>query len=371
MKRGIKKIAISTIFNVCNYGTVLQAYATQYILSQLGCESEIIRYIPERVTSKKVLLRTGGSSEKNILRNAFSIAVRLPGNILIRKIFNNFIKDNLVFTKRKYEDIEQIRENPPEADIFLTGSDQVWNSKYNEGIDHIYYLDFVPDGKKKIAYAASIGGEDFETSEKPEIKTLLDKYDHLAVREKSAQKAISNLGIDNVQQVVDPTLLLQTENWNNLLSKRKMKDKYLLLYILGRDKEIVEIGEVLAKERGLKIVKIGLDFILSSKVDLNDLLCTPNEFLGYFYYADYVLTNSFHGLSFILNFEKQFSIVLPKTFSTRLENPIYQFGLEDRIIKDKGDLERQKKFVDYALVNPKKEEAKAQSLQFLKIALEL
>lgn len=367
----MKKIAISTIFNVCNYGTVLQAYATQYILGQLGYKSEIIKYIPERVNSNKVLLRTGGASAKNIFRNVLSIAIRLPGNILMRKIFNNFLNNNIIFTKRKYENLEQIRENPPEADIFLTGSDQVWNSKYNAGIDYIYYLDFVPNGKKKIAYAASIGGEDFETDEKPKIKTLLEKYDYIAVREKSAQKAISNLSISNVQQVLDPTLLLQTENWTPLFSKRKMKENYLLLYILGRDKNIIEIGEVIAKERGLKIVKIGLDFIISSKVDKNDLLCTPNEFLSYFYYADYVITNSFHGLSFILNFEKQFSIVLPKTFSTRLESLLYQFGLEDRIIRDKDDIDRHKFFLDYELVNPKKEKAKEKSLEFLKIALEL
>ncbi|WP_347354485.1 polysaccharide pyruvyl transferase family protein, partial [Acetoanaerobium noterae] len=145
----MKKIAISTIFNVCNYGTVLQAYATQQLLNQLGYKSEIIKYIPKRVSSKNVLLKSGDSNAKSIIRNIASIVVRMPGNILIRKVFNDFIKEHLVYTESKYETVEQIRNNLPVADIFLTGSDQVWNSKYNEGIDYVYYLDFLPSGKKR------------------------------------------------------------------------------------------------------------------------------------------------------------------------------------------------------------------------------
>lgn len=366
----MKKIAISTIFNVCNYGTVLQAYATQQILNQLGYKSEIIKYIPKRVSSKNVLLKSGDSSAKNFLRNIASIVVRMPGNVLIRKVFNDFIKEHLVFTESKYETVEQVRKNIPEADIFLTGSDQVWNSKYNEGIDYVYYLDFLPSGKKRVSYAASIGGDDFEENEKSDIKRLLERYDYLSVREKSAQKAIQNLEINNVQHVLDPTLLLSAKSWNKLLTKRKTNDKYLLLYILGRDKSIINIGEAIAKERGLKIVKVGLDFILSSKVDNNDMFCTPNEFLSYFYYADYVITNSFHGLSFILTFNKQFSIVLPKRFATRLESPLYQFGLSDRIIANKSDLDRQKEFIHYANVNKELEKTKEESMYFLQNALE-
>jgi hypothetical protein len=365
----MKKIAIATIFHVCNYGTVLQAYATQNIIRQLGYDSEIIRYIPERVSARRAFLASGASGTKNFLRYAASVLVRLPGNMIMRKVFDDFTKNHLTFTESKYENAEQAEENPPNADAFLTGSDQVWNSKYNEGIDPIYYLDFVPTGKKRVAYAASIGGEDFEVQEKAQIRYLLGKYDALSVREKSAQQAILALGIEKVQQVLDPTLLLSVERWSKLFSKRKVADRYLLLYILGRDKTLVDIGEAIAKDRGLKIVKIGLDFILSAKVDKNDLFCTPNEFLSYFYYADYVITNSFHGLSFILNFNKQFSIVLPKTFSTRLESPLCQFGLEDRIITDACDLDRQKEWVDYGLVLNKFEKAKEDSLLFFKKAL--
>jgi hypothetical protein len=365
----MNKVAIATIVYISNYGTVLQAYATQQILRKLGYDSEIIQYLPKRVAAKQVLLACGSASTKNLLRRFASITVRLPGNLLIRKVFARFVQRYLHFTAAKYETAAQARENPPKADIFLTGSDQVWNSKYNEGIDCVYYLGFVPNGKKKVAYAASIGSEDYLEHEKQEIRRLLAEYDFLSVREKSAQQAIRALGINHVQHVLDPTLLLSVADWSKLFAKRKVKDQYLLLYILGRDKKLITIGETLAKERNLKIVKIGLDFIFSSKVARNDFFCSPNEFLSYFYHADYVVTNSFHGLSFILNFRKQFSIVLPQTFATRLESPLAQFGLERRIIRDDRDLAKQKKPVDYTRAEPQLQKAKEESIQFLKEAL--
>lgn len=366
----IKKVAISTIFYICNYGTVLQAYATQKILTQLGYSSEIIHYIPERASYNRLLLKSGDTNSLNRLINILSIIFRLPLNLLFLINFKRFTRKNLIFTKRKYKNTTQVMLNPPLADIYMTGSDQVWNSNYNEGIDSVYYLQFVPDSMKKISYASSIGADDFRTEEKIAIKKLLEKYDNISVREQSAKEAVNNLGITNVQQVLDPTLLLGLKSWKKIMSKRKIKQKYLLLYILGRDKEILETGKRIAKERNLKIVKIGLDFILSPKVCKNDFLCNPSEYLSYFYYADYVITNSFHGLAFSIYFNKQFSVILPKSYSTRLESIVNQFNLCDRIIRSEEDLEKQKEFIDYKAVNKELNRAKKASLHYLKKALE-
>lgn len=366
----MKKVAVSTIFYVCNYGTVLQAYATQQILDRLGYESEIIRYIPERLSNRRVLLSTGDASRSRALRNVVSIAVRTPGNIINRRIFDRFAEKHLTLTEKTYKNVQEVASSLPDAEIFMTGSDQVWNSRYNEGIDAVYYLSFVPEDKKKISYAASIGGDDFEEDEKIEIKRILERYDAISVREKSAKEAISALGIDGVEHVLDPTMLLYKDEWKKLVSPRRVNNRYLLIYTLGRDKTLIDIGAAIAKERGLKLVKIGLDFLWSLKLHKNDQFCTPNEFLSYFWYADYVVTNSFHGLCFSLNFDKQFSIVLPKTYATRLESLLEQFELTSRTVRSVGDLYHQKSSIDYTAVNKRIDDARRHSLSFLRNALQ-
>lgn len=104
----MKKVAVSTIFYVCNYGTVLQAYATQQILDRLGYESEIIRYIPERLSNRRVLLSTGDASRSRALRNVVSIAVRTPGNIINRRIFDRFAEKHLTLTEKTYKNVQEV-----------------------------------------------------------------------------------------------------------------------------------------------------------------------------------------------------------------------------------------------------------------------
>lgn len=362
----MRKVAIATIYHVANYGTVLQAYATQQLLASLGYESEIINYVPERLSFRRVMF---GSNRKSPIRRAASIVIRMPGNIAIRRIFDRFEKENLRFTKTRYKNAQQVRANPPEADVFLTGSDQVWNSQYNGGIDDVYYLNFQPAGTRKVAYAASIGGDDFEAREKGDIKRLLASYNAISVREKSAQEAVSALGIENVRQVLDPVLAIPPERWNRLMSQQRIYDGYLLLYVLGRDRTMLELGKAMARERNLKIVKVGLDWLMSPDVDRNDWFCTPNEFLSYFCHADYVLTNSFHGLALSLTFGKQFSVILPKKFSTRLESLLYQFGLQDRGVTQSADLKRSREYIDYRLVEKSLEQARHASVSWLAAAL--
>ena len=242
----MKKIIISTIFKVCNYGTVLQAYATQKFLQEQNYNVKILNYEQERLKTRNLLFTSNKdkTSIKNRLYRMLSILYRMPGNIIIKHKFNIFVKKYLKLTEKEYLNKEE--NNMPEADVYITGSDQVWNSDYNNGIDSVYYLKNVPNKTKKISYAASIGMEDFKQNEKEEIKELLKRYNSIGVRELSAQKAIENMKLD-AKVVLDPTFLLTKKEWNNIASDSIKENGYLLLYILGRDKTLIQYAETSAK----------------------------------------------------------------------------------------------------------------------------
>lgn len=369
-----KKVAILTFFFACNHGAVLQAYALQRLLDDLGYDSKIVRYIPRWGSSKGVLSSCTG---KSAIRKAASIAVRMPANMIRRRVFDRFLEGYLRCTERQYENVQQLGDNLPEADVFLAGSDQVWNSAITGGIDGVYYLNFVPPDKKKVAYAASIGTDDFEADEKPEIKRLLEQFDAISVREKSAQAAISNLGISDVKHVLDPTLAVPSDTWTSLMSKRRVRDSYLLFYCLeeGKRGRMLSIAEAMAREWNLRLVKIvakgGRDSLVAPRIDRNYWFCTPSDFVSYFRYANYVLTDSFHGLCFSLAFKKQFSVVLPEQRATRLDSLLCQFGLRDRVVVASDNLESQRDPIDYGLVNEVLERSRQESVDFLAEALRL
>lgn len=366
MKKKKKNILLTTLFGVSNYGTVLQAYATQLELKKLGYNCELLNYTQKRLSTFNVIKKSNRniSGIKSKLYVIASILFRAIPNIILKNNFSRFIKKNLNLTKdvmHEYNEVE-LNNHLNNYDCYITGSDQVWNSEYNGGIDYTYYLGFVPNNKNKISYASSIGMEDFRKSETAKIKELLSRYNKISVREISAQKALNNLKIKS-DLVLDPTMLISNEEWKTIESNIKIKRKYLLVYILGRDKSIINIAKKIAKEKNLKIVKIGLDFIYSKNIYKNYQFASPNDFIYLFRHADFILTNSFHGIAFSVNFNKQFLAVSPKTYNTRLVSILSLFDLSNNLIKDEnyGEIEK----IDYEVINKKLELYRNHSRQFL------
>lgn len=206
-----KKISVITLHRIVNYGSVLQAYATQEVLEKKGYDVEFIDYYPERMHMLGMLKRIKNKGDKFkksfIIRNVARI-IMFPSYILRFKRFHSFIKEKLNLSNMVYKNDEDFIKNPPKADFYCTGSDQVWNSGWNEKIDHPFFLDFETNGKKCFAYAASFGKGKLEDWEKEETKELLKKYSNIAMREKSGVEILENLGIHNGINVLDPTLLL-------------------------------------------------------------------------------------------------------------------------------------------------------------------
>lgn len=364
----MKKVIVATILKVCNYGTALQVYATQTILQKLGFNVEILNYKQKRLENNKLLFKSDKAKTtiKNRIYRILSIIYRMIPNIIIKNKFEKFLTQYINLTPKECTSFEEVNDNYINADAYITGSDQVWNSNYNEGIDKVYYLDFVPNNVKKISYAASIGMDNFKEEEKENIQMLLKKYNSISVRELSAKSAIKNLGL-KVQVVLDPTLLIPRQEWINISNKKVNEEKYLLLYILGRDKTLLKYAQEIAKGRNLKIVKVGLDFIHSKIVNKSYSYATPNDFISLFINASYIITNSFHGIAFAINFNKQFIAIPPKSYQTRLNSILSLFDLEDRMIVNQKLINL--KDIDYGQVNQKLDKMRNSSINFLRKSL--
>ena len=323
----MKKAAVITLHYIRNYGSVLQTFATQYMFEKLGYSVEIIDYIRPNMRNDG-RKKAGG----NILRNV----VYTVENWFINRVCTAFLQKYVHLT-RNYEDYQALAAEPPGADVYITGSDQTWNSEYNGGVLPAYYLDFAPGGCKRIGYSVSIGMNNFPDEEKAQIKSYIEKYDAVSVRDKRAKYLLKDLGYQNVEQVIDPTLALSREDWCPLFSKKMIRGKYILIYKLNRNPLLEEYAKKLAKETGCKIVRV--TYWLSNLFHGGKGIFCPNvgAFLSLIDNAEYVLTDSFHCTAFSLNFHKNIYVFYPGKYSSRLQSVLELTGTEHRVIRDTAE----------------------------------
>lgn len=331
------KVSIITILDNTNYGTYLQALATGMAIKSLGHEVEIIHYTRPCMTPK------GNSKaiyeDRGFIRWFYRCVLKYSRkSYQLKKLDMDFLKCYLPVTS-EYIGFKPLVVNPPQADVYITGSDQVWNSFYNRGIDKSYYLDFVPEGKKRISYAASIGMPNFPENEVDETKRLLEKYQYITVRELSAKKILESLGVAS-EVVLDPTLLLDKVAWSEIAERYAFKEPepYLLTYSVEYGKEdsyIKHYAKLIAEKKGLKLYHItygGKPF--DNYYDKVFTYATPDQFLNLMLHASFIVVSSFHGTAFSINFNKPFITVSPKKFNSRVMSLLQITGLESRVVTD-------------------------------------
>lgn len=340
------KLAIITLHRLYNYGSVLQAYATQRIFERKGYDTVVIDYITEQRTLKRQLFGKRPHGLKGTIHRLFK-----PFSIFIKEqTFGRFIKKNLNITQRcvTFEDLQKL----PPFDIYVTGSDQTWNSFYNEGVDRGFFLDFT-DSNEKYAFAASFGKNELDPSEKEQTKQYLSKYKAISTREIQGKKILDDLGFTKSVCIIDPTLQIDKQEWLSISSKRLIKKKYVILMLLYQeDNGATEYARKIADDKGFELVKISWEFFKPKLVDKLMTHRTPNEFLSLFNYAEFVVTNSFHGLAFSINLNKQFVIVPRNEFNSRINSLLSICGLESRLVKSMDDVLREaNSIIDYQIVN--------------------
>ncbi len=331
------KVSIITLHHVRNFGSMLQTYATQYVLEKHKVKVEVINFVPQGLTLKTGIntIESKGGITKRILRKvAVAITFSIRQAVMIR-----FNQKYINMSAKIYKNYEELKENPPEADVYISGSDQIWNTQNSNLPTDLkaYYLGFVSREKKKISYASSIGKDSFSNGEARMVSSYLNNYYMVSVREKQAVELLERIGLKDVYHVVDPTLLLSANEWRKFCEKNRRKEdkikEYIFVYNLNRNLKLKKYAVNLSKEKNLKIVNFAdtLDFIPGA---VNRILNSPFDFIKYISQASYVLTDSFHGTAFAINFNRQFLTFPAPKYNSRIESLLEVFGLEKRLYQE-------------------------------------
>lgn len=365
-----KKVGIVTILDVANFGTMLQAYALATIIEQMGFRIEFLNYWRHDYTTfHKVCTFLKDKSLGSIFkRSAFALSALLFYPIIRGKV-RNFVTQKFNFT-RTYHSLDNILQSPPDWDIAICGSDQIWNSIYNGGIDKTFYLDFADC--PRIAYAASVGMKEFPSEETPSIKKILSTFDAISVREKQTCDYLHNLGL-KATHVLDPTLLLTKDQWKAIADCKltdAKKEKYLLVYSVERFNNdlIFSQAKHIAQELHLKMYVISTTYPVKAKdygFDKIYPMAGVKTFLRLMADADFIVASSFHGTAFALNFNKEFITISANKFNIRMESLIEQFNIKHRIVNNiivsAADLSP----IDYVKLNKKLDQERVLSMSFL------
>ncbi len=356
-------VAFITIHIGSNFGSNLQTIATSRILTELGHNPICINYIPERVTQKRYW-KSSLSSPVGFLKNV----ILYPKWCINKYIFKKYLTKYVRLTKAIYR-TDNFVKCCPKVPVYITGSDQVWNTKYNEGIDTHYFFEGVEG--TKIAFASSIGSDSLSSEEIKIFPSLLKSYKSISVREQEAQKALESIGIKSTL-LLDPTFLLSKEEWSNYMTKRLIKSPYLCVYTPYNtvDKDVIyRAARIVANKNGLKVVTFGLGYTKERLSDKTIYYANPGDFLSLMANADYTITNSFHGTAFSVNLNKQFSVFLPSGFTSRISSLLNILNLSSRIINNENQLTDEK--IDYTRINDLLTEERKRSVAFLKENLEV
>lgn len=362
------KISVITMHAVKNYGSVLQTYATQKLLTDLGHDVEIVNYIRNKNLNSN-LLKTWTKDDKGIKKKIKSLILK-PTIRSWKKIFGEYLDEYINLTPYVYSSEEDLINNPPIADIFCTGSDQVWNSGWNNGIEKAFYLTFVPDNIPKIAIAASIGKNKLDKEEIDIILPYLRRYDYISMREISGLNIIRDMGLTNVGFCLDPTLLISKEEWLEHAKYPPMRKKYILVYQLNHDKEFDDYAVRLAKRKGLELYRVCTRYDQCRFSGKPIFIPKVQELLGLINNAEFIITNSFHATIFCINLNKEFISIYPNEYSSRISDILDVFSLQDRHLTNYNQYEIIDSKIDYKKVNLKLCEYRLQSINLIRNMIE-
>lgn len=353
----INKIGILTFHRASNYGATLQAYALQTILKRYIDTVHIIDYRCSEVEyshNPRYILR----------RNRIKVAIiRINQKIHKYRVFS-------MFRKRKFDLSSPVYRMPTmefasNYDIFIVGSDQVWNKEFS-GMDSVFLLNFADD-KQKYSYACSFGFTEFPEGTKDIFLKYLSRFKTVSVREKSAKILLEQqLGI-KARVDLDPTLLLAPEDWSQFLASYDYGKPYILVYTVQTPVNLLNVVRQFSKITGIEVIYLNNEH--RANKDLKHIrFATPEQFVGLFSGAEYIFTNSFHGTAFSIIFKKKFYVELDtlKSKNSRSADLLETCGIESRIIKGRDIDSLDTETIDWISVNQKLDFIRDNSLNYLR-----
>ena len=324
------KVGVVTFHSANNYGATLQTWALQKVLKDYGIDAGVIHYHPDVIDHLYDPME-GKTGVKRQLKK-FGVTLSSPDSLTRYNKFQSFLtkKFDLIGDFQTYEELSNANLK---LDAYITGSDQVWNPVHIGGFNPAYYLDFAEAGAKKISYAASIGSDYIQPKYKEQIRKSLSTYTGISVRESSVLEAVQELAEKPVKVVLDPTMLLVKEDYEEIKVVSQMKEPYILLYMIEKNPEVMAFANTIS-------ISLGMPVIQRRKVNglTNELppfyTADAGEFIGLIEGASYVITNSFHGTVFSILYEKPFVSMLHSDTGSRTVDLLTSLGLESHILYD-------------------------------------
>ncbi|MDD6489419.1 MAG: polysaccharide pyruvyl transferase family protein [Clostridia bacterium] len=350
------KIGIITFQMAWNCGAVLQCVALKKKLESMGHYVTVINYQPSYkdyryckyqnpiTVAYKTLQSNSGLNKKKKLVKAAKSAVRAvlnwdsrSGRLKQKHDFEEFCKKYLNLSQ-EYKSIEELRSNPPECDIYISGSDQLWNPNLtNDELDPAYFLDFGNEDIVRATYAISACELDVAEN-REQLEKLMDRLDFISLREVEKKEELELVSKKKIDICIDPTLLLDADCYEEIeLSEWNETEPYLLVYALdnpGSNDTLFKTVKELSERKKLKIKVISGPHKWPYKIEEycpRDGI-SPQEFLSYIKHSQIVVTNSFHASTFSLIYQKDFYVVTTPGRSSRVVELLDKLGLNDRIL---------------------------------------
>ncbi len=376
------KIGIITFHFTSNQGAVLQCFALKKYLEKQGHEVQVIDYCPPyhtvrysahknpfmyarerwRKLGKKSLLRRSAVTVKSFLKCIMLNITQEDMNTL--REFENFRKKHLNLTQR-YKSLKTLKNNPPHLDAYISGSDQVWNPDLlDQEFDRAYFLDFGEEKTLRISYAVSMG-KDMSGEEVSELKQLCSNMTAVSLREYN-KEAVDATGRD-VHICIDPTLLMDAEDYTEAESVENEDEPYIFVYGFETNEDIKQAVNMVQKKYGCRVINGSTARI---KLDDGAVIARyygPDKFLTYIKNAQCVVTNSFHGTAFSIIYKKDFIVVPHTTRGRRMTELLTKLGLNYRLWSD--DLFAFDRAIDYSEAYEKLDVLRTVSTSYLSEAL--
>ena len=356
----MKNVGLLTFHQVANYGAVLQCYALRKAIEESNYNCAVINYHCEKLYKNEKLFKIN----KKVVINFMKFISQGTGNAIKRKKFDAFLKSECGIKSGVVKSF-----NGTQYEALVVGSDQVWNLKLTD-MDYTYFLDKI-ENKNKIAYAASFGEDGICINEEQKMLSLIRKFKHVSMREKSGTEYLrKNLIV--ARTVCDPVFLLTKNEWLEIVPEKRIESReYVLVYCIEKSDTVFNFAKKMAKKNNCDVIYLNQNLIGRIEGLQYRMGVGPKEFLWYIKNARLIVTNSFHGTSLSIIFQKDFycDIMWHGKENNRIKNILDLMGMQNRTIQKigKDGLEQEK--IEWENIEKRVDLMRADSLDFLKQAL--
>lgn len=322
----MKKVCISTFCVWSSYGSIFQAYGLQYALRQIDCEGFIAIPNPapkERWTFPGIV----SANPKAMVVAAHKLLIHQK---IQRRytLANDYIHRNIQI--EYFESYEALRKEPPKADAYITGSDQVWNPRK---LDPAFFLEYIPREYPRISYAASMGVTEVPPDKQADFKRMVASFDYISLREEDNLPVVSRYTDRVVQVNIDPVFLVPSEDWVKMEVPYPIREPYILIYPIYWDKKLNKEVETLQKQTKKTVVAIlGQAMQVYANKRIYD--ASPEQFLWLIDHADAVISSSFHGIALSVIFQKKFAAIIDPKSPSRITCLLDKLGVQNSSIHD-------------------------------------